>query len=202
MVAVKSLKIGPKSHGRPIGEWEFDAAEFAPGYKYELIDGRIEVSAEPEPQENFLEAWLLKKLNVYSDSHPDVIDYITPKARVYTPSQRRTTIPEPDITCYANYPYRRAARDLSWHEVSPILVVEVLVYGDPAKDLERNVRLYLQVPSIKEYWVIDGRDSAETPSLIQHRRLGNRWVVKTYPSGSTFTTKLLPDFKLIVDPFA
>lgn len=202
MVAVKTLKIGPKSDGRPISEWEFDAANFTPGYKYELIDGRIAVSAEPEPQENFLENWIQRKLSVYSDAHPEIINYVTTKGRVYTPNQRRTTIPEPDVTCYVDYPYRRAARDLSWHEVSPILVAEILVFGDPAKELDRNVKLYLQVPSIKEYWVIDGRDSAETPSLIQHRRIGNRWTMKTYHPHSNLVTKLLPGFSLTIDPFA
>lgn len=202
MVEVKSRKIGPKWDGRPISEWEFDAADFTPGYKYELIYGRIAVSAEPEPQENFLEKWIEKTLDRYAERHPEIMNYVTTKGRVYTPNQRRTTIPEPDITCYEEYPYRRAARDLSWHEVSPILVAEVLVYGDPVKDLERNVRLYLQVPSIREYWVIDGRDSAETPSLIQHRRVGSRWVVKTYAAGTKFFTKTLPGFEHILDPFA
>lgn len=202
MVEVKSRKIGPKWDGRPISEWEFDAADFAPGYKYELIDGRIAVSAEPEPQENYLEKWIEKKLDRYAERHPDVLNYVTTKGRVYTPGQRRTTIPEPDITCYSQFPHRKATQDLGWHEVSPLLVVEVLVYGDPAKDLERNVKLYLQVPSIKEYWVVDGRDSAECPQFIQHRRVGQRWAVKIYPYGSKFRTKLLPGFTLTIDPFA
>lgn len=200
MVAVKALKIGPKSHGRPIGEWEFDAADFVPGYKYELIDGRIEVSAEPEPQENALEDWLNERLRQYACSHSHVIDRVVRKSRVYVPIRRRTTIPEPDIACYADFPHARMLTDLSWHEVSPVLVVEVLVFGDPAKDLTRNVALYLRVPSIKEYWVLDGRISAATPSLIQHRRVGSRWVVKTYRAGTKFTTKLLPGFELILDP--
>ena len=202
MIAVKTLKIGPKSHGRPISEWEFDAADFTQGYQYEIIDGRIEVAAEPEPQENYLETWIERKLVRYSEGHSEILNYVTTKGRVYTPSQRRTTIPEPDITCYAEFPHLRAARDLGWHEVSPLLVVEVLVFGDPAKDLERNVKIYLQVPSIREYWVIDGRDSAERPQLIQHRRVGKRWGVRAYPFGSHFTTKMMPGFELVLDPFA
>src|SRR5215213_7421298 len=99
MVAVKSRKIGPKWDGRPISEWEFDAADFATGYKYELIDGRIAVSAEPEPQENALEDWMTEKLRKYSERHAHVIDRVVRKSRVYVPIRRRTTIPEPDIAC-------------------------------------------------------------------------------------------------------
>jgi hypothetical protein len=36
--------------------------------------------------------------------------------------------------------------------------------------------------------------------LIQHRRYGKRWVVRPFPYGSTFTTKFLPGFELVIDP--
>src|SRR5262245_2505500 len=104
MVEVKSRKIGPKWDGRPISEWEFDAADFAPGYKYELIDGRIAVSAEPEPQEFGLEDWLEGLLKLYAKRHSEVIDKVVRKARVYVPGSRRSTIPEPDIACYSGFP--------------------------------------------------------------------------------------------------
>ena len=58
--------------------------------------------------------------------------------------------------------------------MSPILVVEVLFDADPYKDLVRNVDLYLQVPSIREYWLLDARYSADEPTLIVHRRRGKR----------------------------
>jgi hypothetical protein len=62
------------------------------------------------------------------------------------------------------------------------------------------VELYLQVPSIREYWVLDGRIVPEQPRLIQHRRHGKKWIVKDYPFGSVFETRTLPDFKLVLDP--
>ena len=202
MIELKTLKIGPKSHGRPISEWEFDAANFTQGYKYEIIDGRIEVAAEPEPQEFGLEDWLEGQLKTYAKSMPDIMDKVARKARVYIPGRRRTTIPEPDIACYADFPHDRLFEDLSWHEISPILLIEVLVYGNPEKDLKRNVELYLRIPTVQEYWVLDGRIHAAKPSLIQHRRLGSRWVVRTYRTGTTFTTKMMPGFELVLDPFA
>ena len=72
---------------------------------------------------------------------------------------------------------------------------------DPKKDLTRNVELYLQVPTIREYWVFDTlRDGAERPHLIAHRRWGGRWRVLEVAPGGTCTTRLLPGFRLIVDP--
>jgi Uma2 family endonuclease len=111
------------------------------------------------------------------------------------------TIPEPDISAYENYPReRRFQRGLKWNDVSPVIVVEVLVNGDPEKDLERNVELYLQVPSIREYWVLDGRIDPEQPSLIQYRKHGRKWIVRHFDAGTIFATKLLPGFHLLLDP--
>jgi Uma2 family endonuclease len=195
----QQIRLGPADHGRPISDWDFDSAELTSGFRYELIEGRVYVSSEPDPQENGLESWLEDALKAFARSRPDVVNYVTNKARVYAPG-RRVTIPEPDLACYCGFPRDRQLIDLQWHEVSPILVAEVLVAGDPEKDLKRNVDLYLRVTTIKEYWVLDDRVRADQPSLIQHRRRGARWIVRTYPYSSTFTTKLLPGFELLIDP--
>jgi Uma2 family endonuclease len=84
--------------------------------------------------------------------------------------------------------------------VSPILVVEVLSSDDPDKDLVRNVDLYHQVPTIKEYWVIDGRDDPNRPTLLVYRRHGRKWRTYELAFGETYTTKLLPGFTLLLDP--
>lgn len=54
------LKLGPTDHGRKLSLDDFDEAEFEPGARYEIIDGRVYVSAEPNPAENFLEKSELK----------------------------------------------------------------------------------------------------------------------------------------------
>ena len=87
-------------------------------------------------------------------------------------------------------------------EVSPVLVVEVLSLDEPDKDLVRNVDLYLRVPSIKEYWLIDSRESATRPTMTAYRRHGKRWRTKRLAFGDRYTTPLLPGFELVVDPRA
>lgn len=194
------LKLGPADHGRPVSLDDFDAADFAPGVRYEIIDGRVYVSPLANFAENFLETWLLRKLLVYAEANPDVLNYVTPKSRVFVRHRKRATVPEPDITAYHDLDLSQSLRGVHWRDMNPVLVCEVLVEGDERKDLERNPDLYLAVPSIREYWVLDGRADPDEPALIQHRRHGKRWVVREYPYGSTFTTKLLPGFTLLIDP--
>lgn len=200
-MASVQLKLGPADHGHPLTLDDFDAADFEPGFRYEIIDGRLYVSTLPNPAENVLEMWLFLKLYMYSAQQPGVLNYVTTKARVFARSGASPAVPEPDVTAYQNFPKGHGLEQLRWEDVAPVLVVEVLVDGEPAKDLDRNVELYLSVPSIKEYWVLDGRENPEEPTLIQHRRYGKRWVVRAYPFGSTLTTKLLPGFSLLIDPY-
>ncbi|MBA4066118.1 MAG: hypothetical protein C0501_20850 [Isosphaera sp.] len=199
-MATVQLKLGPADHGRSLTLDDFDGAEFEPGHRYEIIDGMVYVSPLANFPENFLETWLYDVLRDYSRAHPEVINYVSTKTRVFVPRRRKATVPEPDIAAYADFPRERPAREIRWQDINPVLVCEVLVEGDARKDLTRNPDLYLATPSVKEYWVLDGRDNADEPTLVQHRRYGKRWVVRSFPYGSTFTTRLLPGFTLPVDP--
>lgn len=199
-MATVQLKLGPADHDRPLSLDDFESAEYEPGHKYEIIDGRLYVAPEANLTEQRLEKWLARKLDHYAEAHPDVINFVSEKGRVFIPARKRPTVPEPDIVCYHDFPDEAGMDDLGWEDISPVLVAEVLVEGKPAKDLERNPELYFDVPSIREYWVLDGSDNPNEPTLIQHRRHGKRWVVREYPYGSAFTTKLLPGFALVIDP--
>lgn len=199
-MATVQLKLGPADHGRPLSLDDYESADYEPGFKYEIIDGRLYAAPIANLGENRLEGWLRRKVERYAEDHPDVINFVSEKPRVFVHRRTAATVPEPDIACYADFPLDRPIAELRWEEVSPILVVEVLVEGDPHKDLERNLELYFEVPSVREYWVLDGRDNPDEPTLIQHRRYGKRWVVRSFPYGATFTTKLLPGFSLPIDP--
>lgn len=197
-----TLRFTAADHGLAVSDWDFDIAEFEEGYKFELIDGRLYVAAEPDPQEECLNDWMVDVLKAYMRRHRHEMNKVSFRARVFVPSRERITVPEPDIACYCDYPTGQDLKKLKWVVVNPFLVVEILVNSNPEKDLVRNYDLYLQVPTIREYWVVDGRIDSLQPQLIQHRRHGGRWVVRTYEAGSTFTTKLLPGFELVLDPLA
>lgn len=192
-------KLGPADHGRALSYEEYLAGDYEPGFKYELIDGRLYVSPLPNLPEDRLETWLFRILDRYSERHPEIINYVTTKARVVVPNRPGVTTPEPDITAFHDVP--SDGEGVDWDDVSPLLVVEVLVEGEPYQDLERNVELYLQVPSIREYWVLDGRQSRRQPTLIVYRRRGQNWqrpIVVSF--GESYTTRLLPRLNLGLQP--
>lgn len=179
---------------------EFMRADYQEGYQYELIDGELYVLPLPNLPENRIEMWIGSKLQKYSTEHPEVVNFVTYKARVIVSDRPRATVPEPDQAAYHNFPLHLPLRKVRWQDVSPILVVEVVSREDPYKDLVRNVKLYLQVPTIQEYWLIDPRKNPERPTFSVHRRQGKRWRIIQPAFGAVYTTKLLPGFALILDP--
>jgi Uma2 family endonuclease len=194
------LKIGPADHGRPMDLEEFLASDSEEGYHYELIDGELYVSPRANLPQGVVEKWTYTKLDRYAQEHPEIINFVMFSARVFVPGRRGVTNPEPDVAAYRNFPLDRDLRTLRWQDLSPVLVVEVLSVDDPDKDLVRNVDLYFQVPTIKEYWVIDTREDPNRPSMRVHRRHGRKWRIIHVAPGEIYTTKLLPGFQLTLDP--
>lgn len=195
------VKIGPRDHGRPWVYGENDRVDFKLGYEYEIIDGRIYVSPVANFNQNWLERWLIRKLDLYAEAHQEIVNYLSNKARVFVPRRKRETCPEPDLALYCGVPLHLPADKINWRDLSPFIVGEVLTNEEnEEKDLKRNVRLYLLVPSIKEYWILDGRADSERPRLLVHRRRGARWSKSVIDFGETYTTKCLPGFELLIDP--
>jgi Uma2 family endonuclease len=199
-MATISVELGPLDHGRPLTLEEFLSSRSKKGYHYELIDGRLYVAPLPNLPEDYNEKWLFGKVQQYSRIHPEIINHVTDKARVFVPGRPRITAPEPDLAAYHAFPHEISLRKLRWQDVSPILVGEVISADDPDKDFVRNVRLYLQVPSIKEYWILDTREDPDRPMMLVYRRSGRNWRQITVAPVGRYTTKLLPDFELILDP--
>jgi Uma2 family endonuclease len=194
-------RIGPADHGRPMTLEDFQAAPSEEGYQYELIDGKLYVSPVPDLPEGRIEQWAFGKLFLYAMQRPDVINYVHPKSRIFVPVRLRTTCPEPDVSAYHDFPLQVDYREVRWQDVSPLVVVEVISVDDPGKDLVRNVELYLQVPSIREFWLFDSRENANTPDMLVYRRRGQRWQRPIEVGfGETYTTRLFPDFSLLLDP--
>jgi Uma2 family endonuclease len=180
---------------------EFAAAEWAEGFQYELVDGRLYVTPAPDAPQGLADYWLHAKMFAYSARHPQVLNFVYNKARVFVPNRPGVTSLEPDVACYHDFPLDLPWGDIRWQDVSPLLVAEILSPNDPNKDLVRNVPLYLAVPTIREYWILDNRANADEPSLHVHRRRGRRWQnVIQVGFGETYTTRLLPGFTLLLDP--
>jgi Uma2 family endonuclease len=200
MSTVPRSRLSPEMKGHRFTLEEFTHADWKEGYRYELIDGRLSVSPMPNPPGGILEDWLLFKLKLYSRSNPEITNFVYNKSRVFVPGRKGVTNPEPDIAAFRDFPLDEDYREVRWQETTPILVVEVLHSDDAEKDTVRNIELYHQVPSIKEYWILDGRENPNEPAMLVHIRHGKGWRVKTVRHGDTYTTRLLPGFELLIDP--
>lgn len=201
MATAANSRLGPADHGTELTLDEYEAAAYEPGSKYELIDGRLCVSPEAELPHEILEDWLFLALRLYAKQPDAAIRFVARKGRVVVPEAVRPSVPEPDIAAYREDLPRVPPADRRWQNFSPLLVGEVVSAETAEKDLVRNVDLYLRVPSIREYWVLDGREDPDRPSLMVHRRRGARWQkMITVRFGETYTTRLLPGFELVSDP--
>jgi Uma2 family endonuclease len=141
--------LTPKDQGRPLTLEEFEHAAAAEGYRYELIEGRVQVSPLPEYPHEALCQKIERQLLAYAAQHPEKLADVKGPARVFVPGRRATTAPEPDVGAYRNLPGDRPRSRIRWRDISPILVVEVLSEDTADKDLVRNLRLYLRVPQGK-----------------------------------------------------
>jgi Uma2 family endonuclease len=198
------LHLTHADHGRALSWDDFIGADFEEGYRYEMIEGRVFVSPIPNMPHNSYEKWLERTLFAYAQGHPEVLRHVTGPARVFLPDDTEgVTAPEPDLACYDEYASNPYDSDADWRDYSPVLVVEVISPDTADKDLVRNRRLYLQVPSIREYWVLDPRQGVEGLTLLVYRRRSRRWeACRTVAAGGTYTTPLLPGFSLLLDPLA
>lgn len=200
----RRLRLTPAWAGRDISLEDFENAKGQEGWRYELIDGRVEVSPSPDLPHDSMLFWLNRLFLDYSRTHPEVVNYLSNRARVFIPGRRAATCPEPDLAAYQDFPLHLPIQLRRWCDVSPILVVETLSEGNRNKDLIRNVELYLRSPTIREYWVIDPLADPNHPTLRVYRKRGSRSWQKPIdvPFAGTYTTPLLPEFTLIVDPNA
>ncbi|MGL6096582.1 MAG: hypothetical protein ACRC7O_12400, partial [Fimbriiglobus sp.] len=76
-MATVQRKFGPADHGRFVSADDLDGAEYEPGYRYEIIDGRFCVAPAPNTAEDYLNTWLYNRLSGYALDRPEVIDYVT-----------------------------------------------------------------------------------------------------------------------------
>jgi Uma2 family endonuclease len=199
MAVVTRLRLGPQDEGMPLSWEEYRDAERVPGFRYELIYGRLVVSPQPNFKHDRLTNYVDIRLVSYSQARPEVINYVSQHAVVFVPGEEASTCPEPDIAAYHNVPLHL---QIDWEDIFPLLVVEVLSRTNPDKDWKRNLELYLRVPSIKEYWVIDGITDEMQPRMTVYRRWGTKWRKIEVPFDSVYTTRLLPDFELRMNPIA
>ena len=119
-------KINEADHGRPMTLEEFQTGEYEEGFQYELIDGRLYVSPQPNAPQGLVECWIHGVLQRYASAHPKILNFVYNKARVFVPDRPGVTNPEPDVAAYRHFPLDIPFRLVRWQDVFPLLVVEIL----------------------------------------------------------------------------
>lgn len=194
-------RLGPRDQGKRMTLEEFFAADTEEGYRYELIRGRLVVMTAPNMPHELLLDWLRDVLKAYARQHPEVFNRVAGPGRVILEEPAEAvSAPEPDLLCYANFPHDASFDDAAWQAFSPCLVVEVISESHAEKDLVRNPDLYLQVRTLREYWIVDPRLSHDRPALTVYRRRGRHWQKPIHiEAGGSYTSRFLPGFNLILD---
>ncbi len=188
---LRRLRLTPAWAGRDVSLEEFETAKLKEGWRYELIDGRIEVLPNPDPPHDVVLEWINDRLRAYRDAHRATINYVTSGSRVFIPVRGEATCPQPDLAAYRDFPTRWPRQLQRWQDAQPVLVIEIISERYHKKDLVRNVALYKEAPSVKEYWVLDPRDGGH-PTLLVYRKRGDRSWQKAIevPFAGTRTRRL------------
>ena len=93
-VELEVLQLGPQSNGMSLSPWEFDAAEFEPGWRYELVNGVLIVNPPPSLKERDPNEELGRWLRNYQESHPQgsSLDFTVSEQTVHIGANRRRVI--------------------------------------------------------------------------------------------------------------
>lgn len=161
--------LDPSLNGVRMTRSEFERADAATGFRYEMIDGVLQVAPAPNFDEKRVTVNLFRVLDSYSDStRPRPFAEIIWEPRLMIGSNGAgVTNPEPDLAANEQVPKGASGR---YDGVNPALVIEIVARGGETKDYIRNRELYESVNTVREYWVVDPRQDVSRPSMAVFRR--------------------------------
>lgn len=187
MATVESevLQLGPDSNGTLLCPWEFDAADFEPGWRYELVNGVLIVNPPPLLGERDPNEELGRWLRNYQESHP-------------SGSSLDLTVSEQTVKIG---PHRRRVDRAIWAGLSrlpekdetPTVCVEFVSEGKRNRRRDYDIkRDEYRSAGVREYWIIDRFKHTMTVYHFTRQKMSE----KTLTRKQTYTTKLLPGFEL------
>ena len=184
-VETSILKLGQHSNGMLLTPWEFDSADFDRGWRYELVNGVLVVNAAPLRNERDPNEELGHWLRSYQEDHPNgaSLDLTIPEETVVIGPHRRRV----DRAIWAGLGRLPGATE------APTIAVEFVSEGEQnrQRDYESKRDEYRSI-GVREYWIFDRFE--RTMTVHQFER--SRAVTKKFSTRQTYTTALLPGFKL------
>ncbi len=180
-----TLVLGIESNGTQLSSVEFDAAEFDPDWRYELVNGVVIVNPPPLLVERDPNEELGRLLRNYQEFHPQgtALDVTVSEQTVHVGSNRRRV----DRAIWAGF-----GRLPSENE-TPTIAVEFVSKGKRSRQRDYELkRVEYQSAGVKEYWIIDRFEHV----LLSHRFVTRETHLQTFEREQVFTSICLPGFEL------
>lgn len=185
VVETEVLQLGPQSNGMSLTPWEFDAADFEAGWRYELVNGVLIVNPPPSVKERDPNEELGHWLRTYQDSHPQgkSLDFTVSEQTVHIgPTRRRV-----DRAIWAGL------KRLPHEDETPTITVEFVSAGSRSRQRDYQIkRDEYRLAGVSEYWVIDRFARTMTVFRFAGRKVNKTLVTER----QIYRTPRLPGFKL------
>lgn len=187
-VESETLFFSSESNGTQLSPWEFDAAEFEPGWRYELVNGVLIVNPPPSISERDPNEELGRLLRNYQEYHPQG-------------ASMDATVSEQTVSIG---PHRRRVDRAIWaglgrlprNNETPTIAVEFVSKGKRNRSRDYDLkRAEYETAGVQEYWSIDRFQH----TLVAHRFEAGEVSQQTHSRQQIFTTRYLPGFELSLD---
>jgi Uma2 family endonuclease len=169
--------------------WEFDAAEFEPGWRYELINGVLIVNPPPSVKERDPNEELGRWLRNYQETHRRgrSLDFTVSEQTVHIGPNRRRV----DRAIWAGL------GRLPNEDETPTITVEFVSAGWRSRQRDYQIkRDEYRLAGVAEYWIIDRFERMMTVFRFQRGKMTKKMVHED----QTYKTPLLPGFELALAP--
>lgn len=182
-------RLGPAANGTLMTPEEFDAADFDPPFRYELLQGVLVVSPPPLLNERDPNDELAYWLRAYQRDHPEGhhLDLTAAQHELRIGPQRRTA--DRVIWC--------GLGRLPRPDEPPQIVLEMVSAGrrNREQDYEEKLREYPTI-GVREYLVFDRFQTKLTVYLFQVGKARKKVLGRK----DVYTTPLLPGLELPLGP--
>jgi Uma2 family endonuclease len=170
---------------------EYLAADLPEGYRYELVEGVVQMAPIPGLPHDSVVDRLHYLLTLYRERRPDIIAHVSQRFAVTLLD--RQTAREPDFGLYGPSELGDK-KGKTWKNVTPFLVVEVVSPGQADRDYEEKRRDYWDA-RVGEYWIADPEDK----SLTVLTRGASEWIKARFEVGQSYRPAQLPGLEIRVD---
>lgn len=177
VVETETLQLGPHSNGMSLTPWEFDAAEFEAGWRYELVNGVLIANPPPSVKERDPNEELGHWLRTYQETHAEG------KSLDFTVSEQTVHIG----------PHRRRVDRAIWSGLgrlpreneTPTVTVEFVSAGSRSRRRDYQIkRDEYRSAGVSEYWVIDRFDRTMTVFRFEGGKMSETTSACSAPSSA------------------